>query len=316
MPSVRLIHTSVDITGNDLDQYFSEIVAAGSFDEVYFPFLSQFLPDDAVCIDIGANIGMVSLALSFFSPNGSVYSFEPTPALFENLERNIQANGRTNITPFQLAVAEKKKKLTFFTVEHYPAGNFSLGETMETDQGEIFGKKTTVQAVKLDDWVNEQKLKRLDFLKIDVEGAELRVLEGAVQTLKEFNPVVLMEFNSFAYITFQNITPTDAFKEIAGYFAEIYVVNRQNGSLERLEDSANGVTQFVTANLRKGFVDDILCVPKAKNLNVMRTLPQAPAPAQSADIKSLQAQLREKDDLIQKMLTSKRWRLVSMLRGH
>jgi FkbM family methyltransferase len=131
-------------------------------------------------IDVGSNIGLFSVkAAREVGPEGKVISIEPHPVAFELLRHNIQVNGLKNVTPIPVALGSRQDEAPLL---------FSRGSTVGTFYDSILhsqdNARTVVRIVTLDSLVAELKLERVDFLKIDVEGAEMDVLEGAAGLLE------------------------------------------------------------------------------------------------------------------------------------
>lgn len=299
---VSIFNKTYVIQGKDGDQYFNDIPSDTPFYESYFPFLYQIVEDDSVCLDIGANIGLISLAISQLNPKSKVYSFEPTPEIFNLLKSNIEANSIKNIVPSQLALSDKKQKLNFINVNNYSAGNFSLNPEFSGKRKEVFGEYIQVQADTLDSWMEKNKLKKLDFIKLDVEGSELQVLKGAKKTLQKYRPYVAMEFNSYCYILFQNKTPMDALDEIMTYFDEVYKLNKNDSTLQRIPNTPKAKNEFIDSSLRNGFVDDFICLPKGREL-----------PQRDVNPYSLQRENTQLKVEMKRILDSKSWKIASFL---
>jgi FkbM family methyltransferase len=128
----------------------------------------------AVALDVGANVGCYALALGrWVWPGGHVYAFEPAPAAFELLRRHVRLNRQTDvISPVALAVSDRPGTARFCT-KGAAGGNRLAGEAA----GGIAVAVTTIDA-----FCTSLGLQP-DFIKIDVEGAELHVLRGARQTI-------------------------------------------------------------------------------------------------------------------------------------
>ena len=92
-----------------------------------------------------------------------------------------------------------------------------------------------VEAATVDDLVAEMGWNRVDFIKIDVEGAERRVLQGAKVTLQESNPVLLMEFNAWALLAYGSTDPLDFARELFREFEYVAVLGA-NGMLRPITD--------------------------------------------------------------------------------
>jgi FkbM family methyltransferase len=139
-------------------------------------------------LDVGANIG--ECALNFarrVGPEGRVLAFEPGPGTRAKLQRNIDLNPSTkNIEIVALGLGDEEATLQLSAPSpHNRGGNRILERPV--------GEHVAVRVVRLDDFVAERGLTRLDVLKIDVEGFEVRVLRGAARTLERFHPKLFIE---------------------------------------------------------------------------------------------------------------------------
>ena len=148
--------------------------------------LRRWLPSDAVVVDGGAHIGVISLLLAGLCPAGQVHAFEPVPETLGHLEHNLAVNGVTNVTVERLALYREDGEITLAVDESYPGGSH-IGEG-----------KCRVATARLDTWARARNLERLDLLKLDVEGAEPAVLDGAEETLRRFQPMTVVECNPVA----------------------------------------------------------------------------------------------------------------------
>lgn len=160
------------------------LFATGTFDiEAIQPAL-DVLQEGATFIDIGANIGFYSvLALDRVGSSGKVYGFEIDPRPLRCLRRTITQFGYSNIHVTEAAVADVDGMLSFEPRADH--GHNSI------DRSATSGAK--VRSVKLDTWAENMALARVDAIKIDVEGAERLVLEGARETISRFKPLLLCE---------------------------------------------------------------------------------------------------------------------------
>lgn len=157
------------------------------------PFLAKRIMRGAVLFDIGANVGTWSLILSdAVGPSGMVCAFEPAKGTYDTLSRNIVLNTASNIRCFQCALADAESRLRLY--HDVDCSRNSLGQTRNADHADY----EEVASRTLDGVVEDIRLDRLDFMKLDVEGAEPLVLNGALRTLHRFKPVVLFEVNPAA----------------------------------------------------------------------------------------------------------------------
>ena len=143
-------------------------------------------PNDCV-VDIGANMGWYSINIAKTFPSCKVHAFEPIPKTFTYLEKNIKLNQTENIFPHNFGLSSERKDLTFY---FYPegSGNASSANLSDRKDAELL----TCHVQKLDDFVIINKL-HVDFIKCDVEGAELFAFQGAVETLRIDKPIVFTE---------------------------------------------------------------------------------------------------------------------------
>jgi FkbM family methyltransferase len=142
-------------------------------------------------VDIGANIGYYSLmAAQLVGEEGRVFAFEPDPKNFELLSRNLELNGYRNVVAVQKAVSNTSGIVTLY-IDETNFGNRSFGEKNIVNDG---GAVET-QTVSFDEFYeSEMHGARIDVLKIDAQGAEGLIFEGARKTLTNQTPRIFMEF--------------------------------------------------------------------------------------------------------------------------
>jgi len=140
-------------------------------------------------LDIGAQSGFYSLLLSrLIGPEGVVFAFEPLPANYRILEENVSLNNISNIVVIREAASDQSGEISF----EFPHGDPSLvaGPILEGDNLGTF----QVPSMSLDDFAR-QTGHHVQFIKMDVEGAETAVLRGAIQTLRTFHPPMIVELH-------------------------------------------------------------------------------------------------------------------------
>lgn len=165
----------------------------------------RMFPPEGIFFDIGANIGFYtcSLAARAREHGGHVYAFEPVEMNARRLARNIKLNGlEDQVTLTRAALGDHHGVLTMH-IEPQGTANNAIGDNMLSphDRANIAqrGGWKTDQAplLPLDDWVSQMRLGRCDLIKIDVEGAELHVLRGALELLRRHRPAIVGEFNPY-----------------------------------------------------------------------------------------------------------------------
>ncbi len=152
--------------------------------------LDFLLRPDMTIYDVGANVGFHALgAARRVGVRGSVICFEPLAENAKRIEYNAAANGLTNIKTVTIALGSSAGEAAFWTSEKPTWGKLaSVGKKPDRYAGEV-----TVKIERLDSIVDELRLAPPELIKIDVEGAELDVLEGARETLERYRPTMLIE---------------------------------------------------------------------------------------------------------------------------
>lgn len=148
-------------------------------------------PGDTV-VDVGAYVDgwYTLLAAKIVGQAGKVYSFEPVPKFYKRLKDNITLNHFTNITTEDAALGSKNGNKTFYQSD----GTSSFFRTHVQKEGSKRIQQIKVKVLKLDSYLKLKKISKVNFVKIDVEGAELEVLKGAKDLLKKSDaPYLLIE---------------------------------------------------------------------------------------------------------------------------
>ncbi|MDQ3189994.1 MAG: FkbM family methyltransferase [Bacteroidota bacterium] len=152
-------------------------------------FWKKLLNPDSVIFDIGANVGYYSLiSARSIGPKGEIFAFEPVKQTFNKLQKNINLNDFKNITAENIAISDKKGHITLYTADETNIGTSSI-----TDHLNYSGEKLSVPSITLDEYLLDKDILKIDMIKIDVEGSEFNVLKGMAETIKKFQPHILIE---------------------------------------------------------------------------------------------------------------------------
>jgi FkbM family methyltransferase len=150
--------------------------------------LERLVKPGDVVYDVGANIGTHTLLLArLCAPTGIVYAFEPWPPNLESLQTNLKLNNVRNVQVVSCALSDHSGKGWFERGQDHSTGKLVRDSVQQ-------GAGVQVPVVSLDDFVKSAEPPQV--LKIDVEGAEGAVLQGAGQLLLEFRPVLICEVHS------------------------------------------------------------------------------------------------------------------------
>jgi FkbM family methyltransferase len=152
-------------------------------------FLKDHIAPGAVVFDVGAHLGLMSvIASQLATESGKVYAFEPSPATHRLLQKVIRLNsGYAPILPFALAITNQKGQLKFYESEVPGSNSNSLVEKHHANRVAI-----EIPCTSLDEFVKEEQITNVSMIKIDAEGSELEVLQGARQLLLTQKPKLIL----------------------------------------------------------------------------------------------------------------------------
>jgi len=172
----------------------SELWYSGiGFEEKEMRFLKKIVKQGDFVMDIGANIGIYTL---FFSDlvgiNGHVWSFEPSPFSVSLLRENVAMNFLQNVSVVEEVLTDKTGQVEFYVFEGTGDVYNSIGAITRPVEKLSADKAIIVKSTTVDDFAEENKINKVDIIKIDVEGAEELVLRGAKKMLGRSNNVVVM----------------------------------------------------------------------------------------------------------------------------
>lgn len=160
----------------------------GEYEEEEYKLMMSLIDEGDTILDIGANVGWYALNILKSFKNIQVHSFEPLPQNYEYLLKNFKINNVSSSQAYNMGLYKENTILEFY----FDTEN-SMASSLTNLRGLECTKKINCTAKRLDDFLEEKKITRVDFIKCDVEGAELFVYQGATRTLKEQKPIVFSE---------------------------------------------------------------------------------------------------------------------------
>jgi FkbM family methyltransferase len=174
----------------DLDEWIQQhIFFLDYFDYPGILFLKKNLKEGDVFIDAGANVGSYTLvAAKQVGQTGKVFAFEPVKKIFCRLKEAIALNNRHNIFAEQKALSDENTELALYLAKKSNLGMSSIYHH-DTENGRV----EKVEAVSLDDYLENHSTERIDLIKIDVEGSEFSALKGMQKSIRKFKPKILIE---------------------------------------------------------------------------------------------------------------------------
>ena len=194
------------------------------------------LPKDATCIDVGVNEGQILNFMYKRCLKGKIIAIEPIPHLIRYLQSKYSWK---RVLVQQVALSDENNEGVFY---YYPERNCLSGLrcTNTSEASGLVPQKIVVPIRKLDDLFREE---RLDFIKIDVEGAEFNVLRGAHHILLKFKPVIIFE-SGIGGLECYGHTPGDLFA----------FLDQLSYKVATLQNYLNGREQFSKEEFIKNFL--------------------------------------------------------------
>lgn len=190
-----------------------ELFRWGMFELELTEFFQQYLPTDAVFIDIGAHIGYFSVqAMSLLGPEGRLIAFEPMPETYKRLTDNLNKSGNTstNFDALEYCVNDYSGEATLFWYGHQRSAFSSFAAQRSDTESTSKGEAVNVRATKLDDIFGQFGIavSQPVFIKIDAESAEFDILLGAVTLIQTYRPIITLEVGDFAELNSAVIATT------------------------------------------------------------------------------------------------------------
>ena len=169
-----------------------ELTRFGIHEPVTTQIVQEKIKKGMVCLDCGGNIGYyATLESNLVGKEGRVIAIEPSPVNFQYLQKNLELQGQENYEVYNLACGKEDDEITF--VIHKISNMCRVAH--ENEQESEDKKLVKIPMRKLDTFLSDKKIDRLDLLRMDIEGSELKLFQGALETLRKFKPMIQMELH-------------------------------------------------------------------------------------------------------------------------
>lgn len=234
--------------------YPSPDMVVDRYERATTDLFKQLLRPGMVFVDVGANIGYFSLlAAKLVGTEGKVYAFEPEPGNHGLLRKNIELNSYSNIQAIRKAVSNKSETTQLF-LSALDSGSHSLYSEAARGVNESVQVTTTT----LDSFLAAEAWPGIDLVKIDVEGAELGVLEG-MESLIERSPALklIVEYCPFL-IQSTGEKPSDLLEKLASMQFNVQIIDDIKGVMPF---DATDLTSITTKLLKQETYINIVCSP-------------------------------------------------------
>ncbi|WP_248927709.1 FkbM family methyltransferase [Paenibacillus hamazuiensis] len=219
------------------------IMKTGRWEPHLADLMSRFSKEGGVVLDVGAYIGYHTLNLASLSPGITCICFEPHPAIYGTLTRNVAANSLSNVQAYNYAVGDSQGTVSFYmqSKDNYNRALSTIHYHHEIGSFE----ETKVTSITLNDFLNEDIKSRVNVLKIDTQGNEYQVLKGASDILHKSRPLIAFEYHPHCGVVLEDIVNL-----MPGY--DIYKMDALNGELRKLHEPDPN-----------NFALDYVCIPRS-----------------------------------------------------
>ncbi|MBE7217865.1 MAG: FkbM family methyltransferase [Caulobacteraceae bacterium] len=259
--------------------------------------------DSGTIIDVGANIGVTALRMAQLRPQCQVWALEPSPTTFAYLRDNAAAARNRNVHVVEAAVGS------------YDGSVGWSGSSADSSASHLANNAYAdeiVPIITLDTFVVERGLQP-NFVKVDVEGFEVDVINGARSTIADYAPVFFVEMNSFTLAAYGRRNPLELTDLLRQLFTHVYWLCG-NGQLRGLHSDSD-VLAFMHEQFLSGLpVHDLICIPAghAYDEDALAAAVSGIAnySAAAIEIASLQEQLAVAAKRLDDMAASRTWRLA------
>lgn len=217
-------------------------------------WIKEYLQNDAVIFDIGANVGTFLYQFENKLNHKNIYAFEPNKKLNIRLKRLFPS---MNISSVALSDENKTAQFKVPIIKGKLVASRGTLNTEYKEKGEERSYTETVEVVKLDDWTRSKNISKIDFIKIDVEGNEMKTLFGGKNTIQQFKPTLMVEMEQR-----HHKTPIwDEISEVENWGFEAQYLNRKTFTLEKLTEEIL-LKNISDEKNKTDYINNIIFIPK------------------------------------------------------
>ncbi|MCY0969938.1 FkbM family methyltransferase [Chryseobacterium wangxinyae] len=217
-------------------------------------WIKEYLNDDAVIFDIGANVGTFLYQFESKLKHQNIYAFEPNKKLNTRLKRLFPS---MNISSVALSDENTTAEFKVPVIKGKMVASRGTLNTSYKEKGEERSYTETVEVVKLDDWTKSKNLQKIDFIKIDVEGNEMKTLFGGKETIQHYKPTFMVEMEQRHH----DKPIWNKISEVESWGFEANYLNRISFALERLTHEIL-LKNISDEKNKTDYINNIIFIPK------------------------------------------------------
>jgi FkbM family methyltransferase len=216
LPEIIISHNSHGIFCNLKNDVSNQhLFSSGITEKHFIEIVNILISEEANVLDIGANIGTHSMLISKRNKNNRIFSFEPQSLIFSILQNNIILNNCCNVFPFKFAISDIDNKVV--SMEPF----LHLKEKTNNGFLSLSNNPVTIGDLSITKKIDSLKLPPISFIKIDVQGSELKVLNGAINVISSDRPIIFIEIEEL-HLKKQDCSSEILINKILSYNYAIY----------------------------------------------------------------------------------------------
>ncbi|MGO4708953.1 FkbM family methyltransferase [Chryseobacterium sp. 2TAF14] len=217
-------------------------------------WIKEYLQNDAVIFDIGANVGTFLYQFENKLNHKNIYAFEPNKKLNIRLKRLFPT---MNISSVALSDENTTAQFKVPIIKGKMVASRGTLNTSYKEKDEENSYTETVEVVKLDDWAKSKNIKKIDFIKIDVEGNEMKTLFGGKESIQKFRPTLMVEMEQRHH----DQPIWSEISEVESWGFEAHYLNRKKFIVEKLTEEI--LLKNITDEKNKtDYINNIIFLPK------------------------------------------------------
>ncbi|MFL9833335.1 FkbM family methyltransferase [Chryseobacterium terrae] len=221
-------------------------------------WIKEYLQNDAVIFDIGANVGTFLYQFEDKLNHKNIFAFEPNKKLNIRLKRLFP---KMNISSVALSDENTTAQFKVPIIKGKMVASRGTLNTSYKEKDEENSYTETVEVVKLDDWTKSKNIKKIDFIKIDVEGNEMKTLFGGKETIQKFRPTLMVEMEQRHH----NQPIWNEISEVENWNFEAHYLNRKTFTLEKLTEEIL-LKNISDEKNKTEYINNIIFIPKNPKL--------------------------------------------------
>lgn len=217
-------------------------------------WIKDYLQNDAVIFDIGANVGTFLYQFENKLKHQNIFAFEPNQKLNIRLKRLFTS---MNISAVALSDENTTAQFKVPIIKGKMVASRGTLNTAYKEKDEENSYTETVEVVKLDDWVKSKNISRIDFIKIDVEGNEMKTLFGGKETIQKFKPTLMVEMEQR-----HHESPIwNEISEVENWGFDAHYLNRKTFTPEKLTEEIL-LKNISDEKNKTEYINNIIFLPK------------------------------------------------------